>query len=71
MMHRFIYGNGNVATLTDAQRQSLNVVATRFGLPETVTVIPEFRSEAVLLEVNSDVSGYMIICVEPDGYAHT
>jgi hypothetical protein len=58
--------NGNVASLTEAQIISIVQLASRFGLTGTIEVIPEFRSDAVLM-----VAGGMTIGIEADGYAHT
>jgi hypothetical protein len=72
---RFIYPNGEPATITPAQESSLVRLAYQFDVPQdetgAVTIVPEFRGDAVFLSVVSKVSGSFVFGIEPNGYAHT
>jgi hypothetical protein len=64
---RYVFPNGSDATLTTAQRQSLDNVVQRWGLVNTVEVSPMFGGDgAVIVDV-----GQMFLAVETDGYVHS
>jgi hypothetical protein len=66
-MYRFVYPTGWSATLTPAQFESLNGVAKRWNLTNTVEVRPMFGGDgAVVVNVGS-----MYLAVETDGHVHS
>ena len=72
---RFIYPNGEPASITAAQESTLVRLAYLFDVTrdetDAVEVIPETKGDAVFLRVVSKVTGAFVFGVEPDGYAHT
>ncbi len=66
-MYRFVLPTGWSAPLTPAQFESLNGVAKRWNLTNTVEVSPMFGGDgAVIVNVGS-----MYLAVETDGYVHS
>ncbi len=67
MANRIMWVTGGDAVLTDAQVEAINKIRVRWGMCDTVEVIPMLASDGAVI-VNT---GTMFLAVETDGYTHS